>query len=104
MNKQELITSIAAKSEFTKKDSEIMLNAFLKTVEEVVASGDKLQLMGHLTIGTRYTKAKAESLGVNPQDPQGEKIVRKAKPEQMSTFVKIGKTLKTCGLEAPIVK
>ena len=46
MNKSELISAIAEKSELTKKDSERALNAFLETVSETLTEGDKVQLVG----------------------------------------------------------
>ncbi|MDU5998033.1 MAG: HU family DNA-binding protein, partial [Finegoldia magna] len=46
MNKSELLTSIAKKSELSKVESERALNAFIKTVEETLAKGEKVQLVG----------------------------------------------------------
>ena len=46
MNKAELVTAIAEKAGFTKKDAEAALNAFVATVEETLTAGDKVQLIG----------------------------------------------------------
>lgn len=46
MNKSELVTSISTKAGITKKDAELALKAFIETVEETVAEGDKVQLIG----------------------------------------------------------
>lgn len=64
MNKTELISSIAEKAELTKKDAEAALKAFTETVEEVLASGDKIQLVG---FGTFETRGRAAREGRNPR-------------------------------------
>ena len=64
MNKSELISAIAEKSELTKKDSERALNAFLETVTETLTEGDKVQLVGFGTFEVRERKARE---GRNPQ-------------------------------------
>ena len=64
MNKTELISSIAEKAELTKKDAEAALKAFAETVEEVLASGDKIQLVG---FGTFETRERAAREGRNPR-------------------------------------
>ena len=64
MNKTELISSIADKAELTKKDAEAALKAFTETVEEVLASGDKIQLVG---FGTFETRERAAREGRNPR-------------------------------------
>lgn len=70
MNKQELVAQIAEKSELTKKDSEAALNAFIETVQEALADGDKVQLVGFGTFEVRHRKARE---GRNPRNPE-EKI------------------------------
>ncbi len=66
MNKQELIASIAEKTGFTKKDAEAGVNAFIKSVEDSLANGDKVQLIGFGTFETRKRKARQ---GRNPKKP-----------------------------------
>ena len=44
MNKVELIAAVAEKAELSKKDAEKAVAAFLESVEEAVASGDKVQV------------------------------------------------------------
>ena len=46
MNKAELITSMAEKSQLTKKDAESALKAFIDSVQEALESGEKVQLIG----------------------------------------------------------
>ena len=64
MNKIELITAMAEKSGLTKKDSENALKAFIESVEETLASGDKVQLVG---FGTFETRERAAREGRNPR-------------------------------------
>ena len=42
MNKAELVTKMAEKSELTKKEAEAALNAFMQSVEEALVEGDKV--------------------------------------------------------------
>ena len=71
MNKTELISSIAEKAELTKKDAEAALKAFTETVEEVLASGNKIQLVG---FGTFETRERAAREGRNPRTKEVIKI------------------------------
>ena len=69
MNKAELVAKMAEKSEveLTKKQVEAALNAFMKSVEEALVNGDKVQLVG---FGTFETRERAARQGRNPRDPQ----------------------------------
>lgn len=64
MNKAELITSMAEKSQLTKKDAEIALKAFIDSVQEALEGGDKVQLVG---FGTFETRERAAREGRNPK-------------------------------------
>ena len=64
MNKAELITSMAEKSQLTKKDAESALNAFIDSVQEALENGDKVQLIG---FGTFETRERAAREGRNPR-------------------------------------
>lgn len=64
MNKTDLVSNIAEKTEFTKKDAEKALNAVLATIEEALAKGDKVQLVG---FGTFEVRERAARTGRNPQ-------------------------------------
>ena len=70
MNKTELIAAVAEKAGLTKKDVEKTITATLETVKEVVAKGDKVQVVG---FGTFEARARKEREGKNPQN--GEKVV-----------------------------
>ena len=67
MNKAELISRMAEKSELTKKDAEIALNAFMNTVEEALVEGDRVQLIG---FGTFEVRERAARTGRNPRNPE----------------------------------
>lgn len=86
MNKTELIASMAEKSQLSKKDSEKALNAFIKSVEEGLAKGEKIQLVG---FGTFEVRERAERKGRNPQTK--EEIVI---PATKAPVFKVGKNLK----------
>ena len=87
MNKAELITSMAEKSQLTKKDAESALKAFIDSVQEALENGDKVQLIGFGTFETRERKARQ---GRNPRKP-GEVI--KIDASKAPVF-KAGKALK----------
>lgn len=87
MNKAELVTSIAEKSNLTKKDAESALNAFMKSVEEALVGGDKVQLVGFGTFEVRQRKARE---GRNPRNP--EEVIHI--PASKAPVFKAGKALK----------
>ena len=41
MNKAELVSRMAEKSELTKKEAEMALNALMESIQEALVSGDK---------------------------------------------------------------
>ncbi len=87
MNKAELVAAVAAKTNFTKKDAEAAINAFLGTVQTALVKGEKVQLIGFGTFETKKRKARE---GRNPRKP-GETI--KIPASKAPTF-KAGKALK----------
>lgn len=86
MNKMELVSAIAEKSDLSKRDAEAALNAFTDIVAEELKKGEKIQLVG---FGTFEVSERAERTGRNPQT--GEKMVIPA--SKMPKF-KVGKLLK----------
>ncbi|MDR1564779.1 MAG: HU family DNA-binding protein [Oscillospiraceae bacterium] len=64
MNKTELVTAVAEKAGFSKKDSEKALNAVVESIVEAVSSGDKVQVVG---FGTFEVRERAERKGRNPR-------------------------------------
>ncbi|HZK17681.1 MAG TPA: HU family DNA-binding protein [Clostridia bacterium] len=86
MNKAELISSVAEKTALTKKDVEKTIGALIETVEETLAKGEKVQLVGFGTFEIRHRAARK---GRNPQT--GEEIHIEA--TRVPVF-KAGKTLR----------
>jgi len=86
LNKTELISSVAEKSELTKKDAEKAVNALFASVEEALTAGEKVQLVGFGTFEVRDRKART---GRNPQT--GEEIQI---PAAKVPAFKAGKNLK----------
>lgn len=86
MNKMELVSAIAEKSDLSKRDAEAALNAFTDIVADELKKGEKIQLIG---FGTFEVSERAERTGRNPQT--GEEMVIPA--SKMPKF-KVGKLLK----------
>ena len=86
MNKTELINAIAAKTEFSKKDSEAALNAVVSSIEDALKAGDKVSLVG---FGTFEVRKRAARKGRNPQTKKEITI-----PASKAPVFKAGKGLK----------
>ena len=86
MNKTELIAAVAEKAGLTKKDVEKTITATLETVKEVVAKGDKVQVVG---FGTFEVSERAAREGRNPQSGEPMTIAASKAPK-----FKAGKALK----------
>jgi DNA-binding protein HU-beta len=86
MNKAGLVTLIAEKSGLSKKDSEAALNAFVDSVEEGLAKGEKITLVG---FGTFEARKRAARKGRNPQTKKEIMI-----PAAVAPVFKAGKGLK----------
>lgn len=69
MNKTELVAKIADKSELTKAQAKVALEAILEGVTESLADGDSVQLVGFGTFKLNHRNART---GRNPQT--GEEI------------------------------
>lgn len=87
MNKADLILQVAEKTGFKKKDAEHALDAFLLSLEEALAKGETVRLVGFGTFETKERKARQ---GRNPQHP--EKVIEI--PATKAVTFKAGKTLK----------
>jgi len=85
MNKGELINAVAANG-LTKKDAETAVNAVFGAIENALAKGDSVQLIGFGTFGV---KERAAREGRNPRTGETVKIAAAKVP----TF-KAGKGLK----------
>lgn len=86
MNKSELVSAIAAKTELSKKDAEKALKAFIDVVTEELTEGGKIQLVG---FGTYDVTERAARTGRNPQTGKEMKI-----PASKAPRFKAGKALK----------
>ncbi|MDF2626777.1 MAG: non-specific DNA-binding protein [Symbiobacteriaceae bacterium] len=64
MNKQELVASVAEKSDLTKKDAEKAINAVIESIKTALNQGDKVSLVG---FGTFEVRTRAARSGRNPQ-------------------------------------
>lgn len=85
-NKAELVEKVAEKTNLTKKDVTAAVEALFETVQEVLASGDKVQVIG---FGTFEVRDRAARKGRNPQT--GEEIEI---PASKVPGFKAGKALK----------
>ena len=86
MNKAELIAGVAENSGLSKKDAEKALSAFEDAVTEALVAGDKVQLVGFLTIDVIE---RAEREGRNPQTGAKMRIAASKSPR-----FKVGKKLR----------
>lgn len=86
MNKAELVTAIAERTELSKKDTEKALKAFIDVVTEELKKGEKVQLVG---FGTFEVSERPEREGRNPQTGEPMKIAASKAPK-----FKAGKALK----------
>ena len=86
MNKAELVTAIAERTELSKKDAEKALKAFVDVVAEELKKGEKIQLVG---FGTFEVSERAAREGRNPANGQPMQIAASKAPK-----FKAGKALK----------
>ena len=86
MNKNELITKIAAETGLSKKDSEKAVNAALDTITVSLEKGEKVQLVG---FGVFDVKERGVRMGRNPKTKEEIEIPASRVPQ-----FKAGKALK----------
>ena len=86
MNKTELVTALAAKTELSKKDAEKAVNAFVDVISEALTKGEKIQLIG---FGTFAVKDRPARVARNPRTGEEIKIAASKAPG-----FKAGKALK----------
>lgn len=63
MNKTQLINVVAEKANLNKKTADAAVAAVFEAIEEALAAGEKVQLIG---FGTFEVKERAERIGRNP--------------------------------------
>lgn len=86
MNKTELIAKVAQKAELTKKDAEKATKALFEAVQEELAKGGKVQVIG---FGTFEVRERSARMGRNPATGKEIKIAASKSPA-----FKAGKQLK----------
>ncbi|HHX78090.1 MAG TPA: HU family DNA-binding protein [Firmicutes bacterium] len=86
MNKSELISIVAEKTEQTKKDTEKIVSAVFESIGQALAGGEKVQIIGFGTFDVRNRKARE---GRNPATGEAIKI-----PEAKVPVFKAGKALR----------
>ncbi len=64
MNKTELVSVVSEKTEFSKKESAQIVDALFASIEEALAKGEKVQLIG---FGTFEVRERTARKGRNPQ-------------------------------------
>lgn len=74
MNKSELISAVAAEAGLSKVDAKKAIEAFVSTVTNTLASGDKVALIG---FGTFSVTEKSARTGINPATKQAINIPAK---------------------------
>ena len=74
MNKTELIEKIAANAGLTKVDAKKALDAATSAIQEALAAGDKVALIGFGTFSVNERPARE---GINPQSKEKIKIAAK---------------------------
>ena len=65
MTKTELISAVADKTDFTKKNAETAVNAIIATITDALASGEKVSI-----VGTFEVRDRKEKQVINPQTKQ----------------------------------
>ena len=86
MTKTELISVVAEKTGFSKKDADKAVAAVIDSISAALAKGEKIQLVG---FGTFEVRARAAREGKNPQTGAAIKIAASTVPA-----FKAGKALK----------
>ncbi|CCI85345.1 hypothetical protein FC52_GL000312 [Lactobacillus pasteurii DSM 23907 = CRBIP 24.76] len=85
-NKAELVTKVSEKTQLTKKEAAIAVDAMIEAIQEDLAKGDKVQLIG---FGTFEVRRRAARKGRNPQTGEDIEI-----PASLVPAFKPGKGLK----------
>ena len=86
MTKSELISKVASKTGFTKKDAGLAVEAVFETITETLAAGEKVSVVGFGVFGVRD---RAGRVGRNPRTNKPMNIAARKVP-----VFKAGKSLK----------
>jgi len=96
VNKSELVKSLAEKAEITQKDAAKVLDAMVDTIQQALAKGDKVQIIG---FGSFEVRDRKERKVISPAT--GEEI--KVPATKVPAF-KPGKSLKEAVAAKPAPK
>ena len=86
MNKAELISVVAEKTDITKKDADKIVNAVFDTIVETLSRSEKVQIVG---FGIFDVKEREARMGRNPKTREEIEIAPSRVP-----FFKVGKIMK----------
>lgn len=86
MTKTELISAVAEKTDSTKKDAEIAVNAIVSAITDALVDGDKVSIVG---FGTFEVRDRKEKQVINPQTKE-----KMTAPASKAPAFKAGQTLK----------
>ncbi len=86
MTKSQLIQAISARMRLSATDAETAVNAVLGEISEALGRGDRVELRGFGSFGTKIRKARE---GRNPKTGQAVLV-----PEKRAVFFKAGKEMK----------
>jgi len=77
MNKAELVDQVAAKSNLSKKEAAMAVDAIFESIQSALAQGEKVQLVG---FGSFEVRERAARVGRNPQTGKSMEIQARRVP------------------------
>ena len=83
MNKSELVKALAEKAEITQKDAAKALDAVVETVQQALAKGDKVQIIGFGSFEVRDRKERSSARPLDRKSkflPQKSPLLNPANP------------------------
>ena len=89
MNKAELINSVAAAADVSKKEAEAVVSATFDAITAALKDGDKVQLVGFGSFEVKKRAARVGRVGRNPKTKESIEI-----PASVVPVFKAGKALK----------
>jgi DNA-binding protein HU-beta len=78
MNKTEMISKIAEKTGYTKKDTTIVVDTLCEVIRDAVVAGDKVAIAG---FGTFDVSERKERQGINPKTKEAITIPSSKSPK-----------------------
>lgn len=77
MNKEDLVNAVAGKTNLSKKDTELTINAMVDAITDALKVGTKVTLVG---FGTFQVRERAAREGRNPRTGEALKIAARKSP------------------------